>query len=159
MPLRFVPEPQIRDIIALHRRELMDELADMLPLAELEHVGSTAVPASWTSGVVDLQVRVSKEEFADAEKELAERFARAERLPGGDGVAGFRDDSRQATIRLTQKGGPGDVCHLHRDLLLDNPLLRERYDAIKRRHQKGDPQAYQADKAQFWAQAAIIQRP
>jgi GrpB-like predicted nucleotidyltransferase (UPF0157 family) len=151
MLIHFDREPAIRDVIELRRREIFSELEDLLPLAEIEHVGSTAVRGGWTSGEVDIQVRVEQAQLEEAARELGERFQRKEG-PVEEDVAVFKLEGRGVTIILTVQDGPRDVHHKHRDRLRDQPLLRERYDALKRKHQDGDADAYRAAKDAFFAE-------
>lgn len=150
MSLHFEPEPGLRDVIEFRRREIFAQLGSLVPFAELEHIGSTAVPNGWTSGDVDVQVRVDTPRLATAQKEIGSAF---ERVEGGDSqLSLYKHEGRGVRIYLTVKGGDHDNLVLHRDLLRDQPLLRERYDAMKRRFRRGDPEAYRAAKADFWAE-------
>jgi GrpB-like predicted nucleotidyltransferase (UPF0157 family) len=148
MSLHFDKEPALRDIIEFRRREIFEELIDLLPLAEIEHVGSSSVPGGWTSGDVDVQVRVERDQFAEATKDLAGKFTRVD---GGDGdLAVFKHEGRGIFVYLTAQDSPRDVHHKHRDLLREQPLLRERYDAIKRKFNGGDDAGYREAKDRFW---------
>lgn len=142
-PPHFEREPSIRDVIEFRRRDIFDTLVELLPDAELEHVGSTAIPNGWTSGVVDVQVRLPPARVADAEKVLAGPLQRGE-----DGA--FAHEGRGVRVLVTPIGSKLDVYHKHRDLLKNDPLLRDRYDGIKRRMQGGDFEAYRVRKATFW---------
>jgi len=53
-----------------HRRDVVA----LLPAAEDEHVGATAVPGALTKGDVDLLVRASEREFAEAVSILRNRY-------------------------------------------------------------------------------------
>lgn len=154
MSLYFEPEAHIRDFIGFRRREAERELANLLPDAKLEHVGSTAIPSAWTNGNVDIQVRVPAGAFKDAEKALAGKYTRVE-IPGkNDGYAVFRHDGRGIHLHLTAMESTRDVMVMQRELLKSHALLRERYDAIKRRHQNGDPESYRKAKEEFWTKQA-----
>jgi GrpB-like predicted nucleotidyltransferase (UPF0157 family) len=150
MSLHFEREAGIRDFIEFRRRDIFEELAELVPYAELEHVGSTAITGGWTSGDVDVQVRVEANRFAEVTEELTARFERV----GGDGKAllELRHEGRGVRLYLTSIDGPHDVHFLHRDLLREQPLLRERYDAIKRKFLGGAAEAYAEAKAAFWAE-------
>src|SRR5690349_16634427 len=54
-----------------HRRIVLE----LVPGAEVEHVGATAVPGALTKGDVDLLVRVGEPEFPAAVKALSRRYA------------------------------------------------------------------------------------
>ncbi|MBO1910605.1 GrpB family protein, partial [Microvirga sp. 3-52] len=52
----------------ISQRNLIQEL---IPNADVQHVGSTAVPNSLTKGDLDIQVRVSETQFNEAVKALS----------------------------------------------------------------------------------------
>lgn len=151
MSLSFSPEPVLRDVIELRRRAAFAELAALLPEARLEHVGSTAVPGGWTSGVIDILVRVDKKGFAAAQGTLAKRYAAEGNGKAKDGLGTFRDAEGGLRIYLAVAGGEHDDLVEKRELMRGHPLLRERYDAVRRRHNRGDAAAYQTAKDRFWA--------
>src|SRR5512143_3608801 len=100
--VHFEPEPNIRDFIEFRRRQCMDELRELVPGAELEHVGSTSIEAGWTNGEVDIEVRVPADRRADAEKAIGERY---EREKGGlNGLTVFRHEGRGVRIHVTTAG-------------------------------------------------------
>jgi GrpB-like predicted nucleotidyltransferase (UPF0157 family) len=150
MALRFSPTALLCEPIELARRPLVAQLEELLPLADLVHVGSSSIEKGWTNGVLDLQVRVLAEEMAEAEALLAALFAPDPRHARGPGFVPLADGERGVAVQLTVVDGPGDLGRLRRERLLDNPLLRDRYDAIKRRHQGGAAEGYEADKRRFW---------
>jgi GrpB-like predicted nucleotidyltransferase (UPF0157 family) len=151
MPLSFSPEPVLRDVIELRRRLAFAELATLLPEARLEHVGSSAVPGGWTNGVVDILVRVDKKGFAAAQGALGKRFAADGNGKAKDGLGLFRDVEGGLRVYLAVAGSEHDDLVEKRELMRGHPLLRERYDAVRRRHNRGDEASYQVAKDRFWA--------
>jgi GrpB-like predicted nucleotidyltransferase (UPF0157 family) len=151
MSLHFEPEAHIRDFIGFRWKEVERELRDLLPEAQLEHVGSSAVYGAWTNGDVDIQVRVAADKFSEAEKALAGTYQKVEK--SGKTYAVYAHEGRGVRLHLTAIDSERDVMVKQRELLKGHALLRERYDAIKRRHQNGDPEAYQKAKDEFWKQA------
>lgn len=151
MAVVFSPEPLVRDVIELRRRAAFAELGALLPDAELEHVGSTAVPGGWTSGVVDVLVRVDRKAFAAAQGVLAKRYAALANGKAKDGLAVFVDAEGGTRIYLAVAGSAEDDLVEKRELMRGHPLLRERYDAVRRRHNGRDEAQYQTAKDRFWA--------
>ena len=151
MSVHFEPQAHIRDFIDFRRREAENELRELVPYAELEHVGSTAVPSGWTNGEVDIQVRVPAEMRGAAEKLIAERYTKDD-AGGMEGFSYYRHEGRGVRLHVTVVDEENDLLKRQRDLLLEQPLLRDRYDGIKRRHQDGDIAAYQAEKQKFWSE-------
>ena len=56
--------------------EVEAQLRSAIPYAEIHHVGSTAIPGSFTKGDLDVLVRVPRSLFSAAEATLAEIFER-----------------------------------------------------------------------------------
>ncbi|MFE3575677.1 GrpB family protein [Lysinibacillus sp. NPDC059133] len=51
-------------------------MKELLPEADIQHVGSTAIPDSVTKGDLDIQVRVSAEQFSIAVELLSNLYDR-----------------------------------------------------------------------------------
>jgi GrpB-like predicted nucleotidyltransferase (UPF0157 family) len=154
MSLFFEPEAHIRDFIGFRWREAEREILELVPEAQLEHVGSTAIPNAWTNGSVDVQVRVPSDKFKAAEKALGGKYDKDKANGGGKGYTVFSHEGRGIRVHLTAIDGDHDGMARQRDLLLSHALLRERYDAIKRRFQDGDVEAYKKAKEEFWSKQA-----
>jgi GrpB-like predicted nucleotidyltransferase (UPF0157 family) len=150
MSVRFRPEAMERDVYGLAWKEAVKELADLMPYAEFEHVGSTAVLGAWTNGELDVAVRVPKDKFAEADKALKGKLAASDERPRTKSFAMYKDEGRRLVVLLCEIDSEHDVAHRHRDRFMDQPLLRERYDGIKRRHQDVEVEKYRAAKDQFF---------
>ena len=132
------------------------ELALLLPDAQVQHMGATSVPGSWSTGDVDLAVLVAP----------ATHDASVLRLQ----VAGYRiEPDTLRTPELCMLRAPrADLdlalqvlahgCALARDFLrfrdalLASPALVSRYNAIRAEHASSGMQAYRAAKSRFIAQ-------
>ena len=126
------------------------EIAALLPGAEAEHVGSTSIPGALTKGDVDLLVRVPAERFADAVERLRERYAVHQPENWSPTYASFTDPGDHTGIQLAVAGS-GDDTMFERlyALFRERPELLEDYNALKRRHEGGDPEAYWREKQAF----------
>lgn len=153
MALHFDREPSIRDFIEFRRREIFEELQELVPYADIEHVGSTAVPGGWTSGTVDVQVRVEKDRFAEAKKEIGGKY---EAQDGGTKeLALFGHAGRGIRVFLTVGETDSDLYTRQRNFLIEQPLVRERLDAIHRKFNgEEDAAGYAAAKEAFWKEWA-----
>jgi len=129
------------------------DVLELLPRAEIEHVGSTAIPAALTKGDVDVLVRVSRGEFAAAIEVLKRRYAVHQRHNWTTTLASFRDP--QATepevgIQLVVAGSHDDrMFVVFRDALVRDPSLLAEYNALKRRLDGADYENYTAIKGEF----------
>lgn len=128
-------------------------LQRILPSAEVHHVGSTALLGALTKGDLDIQVRVSREDFDASAESLQRHFAV---LEGGfeppDGMS-FKDESTtpELGIHLTVVNSEADVQWVFCEMLAANALLRAEYDEIKRRHRGRPMEDYRDAKEDFFA--------
>jgi GrpB-like predicted nucleotidyltransferase (UPF0157 family) len=102
--------------------------------ADIQHIGSTAVPGCLTKGDLDLCVRVPPEHFARCEAALADALARNEGSLHTSSLASFiahPGTAHEAGIQLVAMGSPEDTFVRFRDLLLASPKLVEHYNALK----------------------------
>jgi GrpB-like predicted nucleotidyltransferase (UPF0157 family) len=147
------PESEIRAAVAAVAGEQRARIEASVPGAEVEHIGSTAVPGALTKGDLDLLVRVPQEEFERAAATLAETytihqpenwttvFASFKEVPEGEVPVG---------IQLVLAGGMDErLFRAWRDRLSADPVLLERYNALKRSLRDADPDAYIGAKAHF----------
>jgi GrpB-like predicted nucleotidyltransferase (UPF0157 family) len=150
--VHFVEEARVRDAVAAAFDGHAEALRGLLPGADIQHVGSTAVPGSLTKGDLDIQVRVEEDAFDAAEVLLAARF---ERNPGSvrtPAFASFKDDSARPPlgVQLTTKGSEFDFFVRARDRFLADPALVARYNAIKRAFDGRSMAAYREAKAELF---------
>jgi GrpB-like predicted nucleotidyltransferase (UPF0157 family) len=149
--VRFAPEQTFRDSIARRFDEVRARLEVAIPDAEILHVGSTAVPGSLTKGDLDIQVRVSAEQFASVREKLAGFYAVNEGGFSGHDAISFEDygSDPHVGVHLTVRGGSGDVQAAFRDLLLASEALRQEYDELKRAYDGDSMEEYRLAKAEF----------
>jgi len=150
--VHFWPEPHFREKVATAFASEAAWLRTALAAAQVEHVGSTAIPGSLTKGDLDIQVRVRPVEFAAAERLLLVRYRRNTGSTPQEGFAAFEKPGSTPPIgvQLTAIGGEVDVFWRFRDVLLLRPDLVREYDALKRWFE-GKPMAdYRAAKDAFF---------
>ena len=131
--VHFLPEEHWRTAIRGAWEREAAFLGSVLPAADLQHVGSTAVPGSLTKGDLDIQVRVALADFAGAEAILARHYARNTGSPALPGFAAFEKAGAQPPVglQLTAIGGEWDLFWRFREVLLVRPDLAAAYDALK----------------------------
>lgn len=127
------------------------ELEVLLPDADIQHVGSTAIPGSLTKGDLDIVIRVLAEGFARADAVLADRFARNAASERSNDLAAFSDASSDPAlgVQLVAIGGSADTFLAWRDLLRSDSDLRRQYDELKASYDGKPMDAYRAAKAAF----------
>ncbi|MDR7101869.1 GrpB family protein [Croceicoccus sp. BE223] len=132
--------------------DLVPGLRAALPAgAEFHHVGATSIPGCLTKGDLDVNVRLPAADFDAAERALAARFDRNVGTVRTADFASFEDDDRDPPlgIQLTAFGSAYDFfLEFHRALRAD-PAAVDAYNALKRRHDGGDMDAYREEKSRF----------
>ena len=109
-------------------------LLDLIPNADIQHVGSTAVPGALTKGDLDIQVRVSEDIFEDTTQKLKLHYKISHPEIWRDGFASFQNyDNPEIPIgiQLTVKNSTYDDFFKLRDLYINNPKLLAKYNAMK----------------------------
>jgi GrpB-like predicted nucleotidyltransferase (UPF0157 family) len=130
-----------------HRRRI----AGLLPSAEIQHIGSTAIPGALSKGDLDIAVRVAKRSFARADMILAENYSRNRASLRDRSFSSFKDDDADPPlgIQLTVRNGPQDHFVAFRDALLADATLVSRYNQLKQRCAGLTMAAYQREKNVF----------
>lgn len=120
-----------------------------LPYAEVEHVGSTSVPECLTKGDVDLLVRVSVADFAQAQTALDRLLARSPRNEPTDSYTeyDYSNEGFSASVQLVTAGGFHD-CHFHglKAVLKSDPEALQLYNELKLRCDGGSMEDYRDAK-------------
>jgi GrpB-like predicted nucleotidyltransferase (UPF0157 family) len=142
-------EDQTRAAFELQR----DLVLVLVPGAEVEHVGSTAVPGALTKGDLDLLVRVDPAAFPTAVGMLSSHYAVHQPKNWTRTLASFKDPSShqpEVGIQLVVAGSPDDrLFGPFRDALIHDPALLTEYNELKRRLDGADYERYTEQKGQF----------
>lgn len=132
-----------------HRRDVVA----LLPGAEVEHVGATAVPGALTKGDVDLLVRVAEEDFAQAVSVLRKRYVVHQPHNWTGTLASFKaPDSSEPPVgvQLVVAGSDADgFFGPFRDALINDPALLAQYNELKLRLDGLDYETYTERKGTF----------
>lgn len=130
-------------------------IAALLPEAEVEHIGATAVAGALTKGDLDLMVVVEPEDFASAAGALRSRYSVNQPENWTDDFASFavaRDGAAEVPVgvQLVAAGSEWQALFLRwRKLLTVDPAVRHRYNELKRAHADAPADAYVDAKAAF----------
>lgn len=144
----MVAEEAVR-VFAVHRGRIRARLPDV----EIRHTGGTSVSGVLTSGDVDLQVRTDKRSFDVARDVLSELYAPFHLdVWHSEGAFYFAPDSEPAVeVALTAIGSLDDLHHGDAWLQIAvSPQLIEQYNAMKRAHEGGSVDDYNAAKRAFF---------
>ena len=123
----------------------------VLPSADIKHVGSTAIRGTLTKGDLDVLVRVSREDFQQADEVLARMFARNDGSDKTADFSAFEDKSKspELGVQLTVKGAEFDFFAEWVDRLFSDKELRDSYDALKAAYQGKPMSDYRVAKNRF----------
>lgn len=124
----------------------------LVPGADVQHVGATAVPGSLSKGDLDVCVRVPAERFAAADAALAAQFVRNAETTHSPTYSSFKDDRATPPLRvqLVVTGAPEDFFVQLRERLAAAPALVAELNTIRKRHDGGNMTAYRAEKSRFY---------
>lgn len=149
--VHFAAEEDFREAAGQLFARVQARLRVLLPSSDIQHVGSTAVPGSLTKGDLDLQVRVTSDEYPAAREVLAKVYRINKGGFASLDATSFEGETTQPSLglHLTVIDGSADIQWKFRDLLIASPALREEYDQLKRRFE-GEPMAkYREAKTTF----------
>ena len=149
----FKPAWFFKDIAANVFQEQRKRLLNQLPLAEVHHIGSTAIPGSITKGDLDVNVRVEEQEFAKAVELLKAMYAINQPNNWTATFASFKANrvGMDLGVQLTTMGSPEDTFLVHRDILLNRPELVEQLNILKMSYEGKSMHEYRKAKSDFFA--------
>ena len=127
-------------------------IKERLPEADVQHVGSTAVPNCLTKGDLDIQVRVTTEQFQMAVQTLSALYELNEGSVKTDSFRAFKDDSTVPPlgVQLNVINSEFDFFWKFRDVLLINDKYRKEYDDLKRNYEGKEMDEYREAKNEFF---------
>ena len=127
-------------------------IEELLPEADVQHVGSTAIPNSITKGDLDIQVRVKAINFPNAVKELTKLYELNEGSVKTETFRAFKDDSTvpPVGVQLTVINSEFDFFWKFRDILKMNDNYRKEYDNLKRKYEGMGMEDYREAKNKFF---------
>ena len=79
---------QAHDLFLEHRKKIKQ----IVPQADIQHVGSTAIPDTLTKGDLDIQVRVTQELFETTHEALSNLYQKNVGSVETDYYQSFKDD-------------------------------------------------------------------
>jgi GrpB-like predicted nucleotidyltransferase (UPF0157 family) len=151
--VRIRPEEDVRDLAEAAFDEHRRAVLALIPSADVEHVGATAVPGALTKGDVDVLVRVSHPEFTAAVEVLSGRYAIHQPHNWTPTLASFTAPAAAKIgvgIQLVVEGSePDGFFGPFRDALITSPALLAEYNRLKQQLDGLDYQRYTDRKGEF----------
>jgi GrpB-like predicted nucleotidyltransferase (UPF0157 family) len=151
--MRLVREDEIRTRVAAAFERTRAQLAELVPGARIEHVGSTAVSGSLTKGDLDICVIVTADDLDAVAATLAATYQVHQPENWTEGLASFiapPDGGVEIGVQLVVSGGTEEHWFIGwRERLRSDPELRARYDRVKQAHMSGSIEDYRGAKEQL----------
>lgn len=150
-PVPLVPEAAVRDEVLYLFGRVARRLADILPDADIQHVGSTAIPGSLTKGDLDVQVRVAPAIYRTARETLFRLYKINEGGFVADDATSFEDHSTVPPhgVHLTVIGGSCDIQWRFRDALIASHEFKQQYNRLKESFHTRPMRLYRDAKERF----------
>lgn len=146
----FIKEEDVRDKINALFISEKEKLQKLLPYSEIEHIGGTSVKNSITKGDLDINVRVSKENFSKSVEILKKIYEINQPNNWTENFASFKDDSRDLGIQLTVIDSADDNFVKQRDFLNSNPEKVLELNKIKLSFEGKSMDDYRNEKGKFF---------
>ena len=123
----------------------------VIPSADVQHIGSTAIPGSLTKGKLDIQVRVEQKDFEKAQSALSKMYKPNKENPPTKTYASFKDSNMEIPlgVQLIVIGSEEDNFTALRDVLASNEKYLKSCNALKKRHQGKSMREYRKAKGAF----------
>ncbi len=132
------------------------KLTEIFPNAQIEHIGSTAIPCALTKGDIDINIRVGEKDFSEAVDTLKALYKINQPDNWTAAFASFNDDARHLGIQVTVTGSPDDCFVAQRDYFIDHPEVCAEYDVIKERCNGKDMEEYRFEKGKFFERLNLL---
>lgn len=131
--VHFLPSEEIFEKAFVIFEKQKSELEKLLPPADIQHVGSCAVPGAMGKFDIDIQIRVTREQFKDTIDILTKHFTLKHPNLWTENLAIFSNNKEYLIdIMVTVIGSEKDkIYYLIRDALIENPDLLTRYNNMK----------------------------
>ena len=142
-------------VIAVYEK-LKERLQSILPLAQVEHVGSSAVVGAISKGDLDIFVGVSKAQFEQSImkiQSLGFQIKKDTLQTAALRMLESEDYPVDVAIQLVELGSEFESFLKFRDLLVSDPELLTQYNRLKKESEGLEPQAYREKKSKFIVKA------
>lgn len=151
--VKFYNQNKFKDDVEKMYFAQKEQILQLIPNADIQHVGSTSISNSLTKGDIDIQVRVDQEQFTQAVQVLSAVYESNEGSVKTTEFRAFKDDAAipPLGIQLTVKGSEFDFFWKFRDVLLQNDKYRVEYDELKRNFEGLEMEAYREAKDHFFS--------
>jgi GrpB-like predicted nucleotidyltransferase (UPF0157 family) len=155
----FVPQESIKELVDKKFQEIKSKILEMIPNADIEHVGSAAVKGALTKKDLDITVRVGINTFEEDIKKMQNNFTAVHQevwvQNETEGMAIFKDNTHSGElesvdIMLVVKDSRFDEYHIFCEILKKDPCALQSYNDLKKDYQGKPYRGYRKAKSDFW---------
>lgn len=140
-------QQRTKEVFLKERKKILH----VVPVADIQHIGSTSIPGSLTKGDLDIQVRVKEKDFEKARNALLKMYKLNRGNPPTKTYASFKSNTVRIPfgIQLTVIGSGEDNFSVLRDILLRDKKYLKQYNTLKKRYQGKAMREYRKAKGKF----------
>ena len=144
-------ESEFRETTSYIVNCLERQLNELLPIAIIEHIGSTSVHGAVTKGDVDIQVAVEAEDFDSSKQILDRHFTHNPEMQPTSTFVSYSGklESTEFGIQLICTGESEFKFVELREKLKNSPDLLKKYNSIKKANSSGNIDEYRKAKSDF----------
>lgn len=153
MRVHFEPADKFFNIANKVFRQQRARILELISNADVQHIGSTVIPASRTKGDLDINIRVRKEDFKPSIEKLKKLYDVNQPENWTESFASFKDEKNLGInfgAQLTVIGSGSDDFIKLRDILINNPILVGEFNKLKADFEGKDMEEYRKAKADFF---------
>lgn len=153
--VHFIKTEDIKERIETLFDSEKERLRAFFPDADIEHIGGTSVAGLISKGDLDINIRLSQENFLSAIETLKGLYEINQLDNWTVGFASFKDDSLDLGIQITIKGSADDHFVFQREFLKAHPEKIVELNTLKKKFEDKDMDEYRKEKGAFFESLII----
>lgn len=149
----FYPSDNNIEIIGKLFLEQKIFLESLIPyVVDIQHVGSSSILGALSKGDLDIQIRVSSENFEKIKEILNLNFKSKRQELWNEGFSIFGNEEKGISIdyMITTIDSSADDFYKVRDFLRKNPAMLARYNEVKKIYHGKNYSEYRIAKSEFF---------
>jgi len=130
--LVFLPPEQLQEKVKGIFEKERQIIKKHFPDVDVQNVGSTAIPGAMGKFDIDIQIRVTQEQFSDVMDWMREGCFAAKNTDCWTEQYGlFRNEENYIDYNVTVIDSKHDIFHHIRDYLIEHPAVLQKYMELK----------------------------
>jgi GrpB-like predicted nucleotidyltransferase (UPF0157 family) len=158
----FVQAGEIKEEVESYFNKEIKNLRGLLGhlVVGFEHVGGTAIPGALTKKDVDIQIRISKEDFSKVIElmKTCNKIKKLEIWTQNKAIFKNKEKDFSTDYLVTVVNSDADVYYKARELLKNNSQLLSKYNKLKKSFEGKTYMEYRPAKDSFWREIGALIR-